>query len=339
MNRLYIITGPAGVGKSTISRKVAESLEKSVLIEGDDIYNQFVGGRISPWLDNAPIDLFWNNMIMLINNYLESGYDVVINYIINKDKFHRLKDYFKEYDIKFMVLLVDEEILVERDKLRPIDCRMGERCKVLLNEFKEMNYDTKYILDTTNLNIEEVVDEYLSNDRFIIDNNNTTIDNDIKIIEYEDKYIEDVRDLLVELEEYIVSIDKDKLDIVGEDYREKVILYDLEEVKNNSGKMYLAIKDNKAIGMIAGIINKYEDEDYLDYKCPKKGEITELVVSEIYRSNGVGNMLMNKLEKYFRSLNCEYITVDVFGYNDRAYNFYKRKGYHTRMNIMIKKLD
>ncbi len=34
----------------------------------------------------------------------------------------------------------------------------------------------------------------------------------MKIIEYEDKYLEDVKDLLVELEEYIVSIDKDNLD-------------------------------------------------------------------------------------------------------------------------------
>ena len=41
------------------------------------------------------------------------------------------------------------------------------------------------------------------------------------IIEYEDKYLEDIRDLLVELEEYIVSIDEDNLDIVSADYREK----------------------------------------------------------------------------------------------------------------------
>lgn len=34
----------------------------------------------------------------------------------------------------------------------------------------------------------------------------------MEIIEYEDKYLEDVRDLLTELEEYIVSIDKDELD-------------------------------------------------------------------------------------------------------------------------------
>lgn len=34
----------------------------------------------------------------------------------------------------------------------------------------------------------------------------------MEIIEYEDKYLEDVRDLLVELEEYILTIDEDELD-------------------------------------------------------------------------------------------------------------------------------
>lgn len=40
---LYIITGPAGVGKSTVSKELAKSNNKSVFIEGDDIYHQVVG--------------------------------------------------------------------------------------------------------------------------------------------------------------------------------------------------------------------------------------------------------------------------------------------------------
>ena len=60
----------------------------------------------------------------------------------------------------------------------------------------------------------------------------------MEIIEYEDKYLEDVKDLLVELEEYIVSIDKDELDQVHEDYREKMAILDLEDVNNNNGKCY-----------------------------------------------------------------------------------------------------
>ena len=83
----------------------------------------------------------------------------------------------------------------------------------------------------------------------------------MKIIEYEEKYLEDVRDLLVELEEYIVSIDEDELDKVGEHYREKMALFDLKRVKENNGKTYLAIENGKAIGLIMGIIRKYEEED------------------------------------------------------------------------------
>ena len=160
----------------------------------------------------------------------------------------------------------------------------------------------------------------------------------MKIIEYEEKYLEDVKDLLVELEEYIISIDKDNLDQLHQDYREKMAILDLEEVNENNGKCYLAIEDDKAIGLIMGIIPPYEEFDYLDYKCPKRGEITELIVTKKVRSNGVGKALMNKMEEYFKNLGCEYIHVDVFAYNESGINFYKKDGYHTRMENMIKKV-
>ena len=45
---------------------------------------------------------------------------------------------------------------------------MGERSLVLLNEFKNENYDKKYILNTTNLTIDETTNEILNNTRFNI---------------------------------------------------------------------------------------------------------------------------------------------------------------------------
>lgn len=160
----------------------------------------------------------------------------------------------------------------------------------------------------------------------------------MQIVEYADKYLEDVRDLLVELEEYIISIDKDKLDRIHSEYREKMALHDLEEINDNEGICYLAIDNNKVIGLIMGGIFPYDKYDYLDYSCPKRGEITELIVTKKVRSNGVGQALMNKLEEYFKSKGCEYIIVQVFGYNDNAINFYNKDGYHTRMHHMIKKI-
>ncbi len=160
----------------------------------------------------------------------------------------------------------------------------------------------------------------------------------MKIIEYEEKYLEDVKDLLVELEEYILTIDKDNLDQLHPKYRNKMAILDLEDVKENNGKCYLAIENNKAIGLIMGTIIKYEEYDYLDYKCPKTGEITELIVSKNTRSKGIGQQLMQKMEEYFKSMNCEYVSIDVFAYNDQAINFYRKQGYHTRMLIDIKKI-
>lgn len=160
----------------------------------------------------------------------------------------------------------------------------------------------------------------------------------MKIIEYEDKYLEDVRDLLVELGNYIVSIDKDKIEQIDIEYREKMAILDLEKVNRNNGKCYLAIDNNKVVGLIMGIIRQYDDYDYLDYKCPKEGEIIELIVSQKVRSNGIGQELMNKMEDYFKSIDCKFILVDVFAYNENAINFYTKKGYHSRMITNIKKI-
>ena len=160
----------------------------------------------------------------------------------------------------------------------------------------------------------------------------------MKIIEYDDKYLEDVKDLLVELEEYILTIDKDELDQLHPEYRDKMAILDLEEVNENDGKCYLAIEDDKAIGLIMGIIREYDEYDYLDYKCPKTGEITELIISKNIRSKGIGQQLMHTMEEYFRSVGCEYVSIDVFAYNELAKNFYRKQGYHSRMTIDIKKL-
>lgn len=164
-------------------------------------------------------------------------------------------------------------------------------------------------------------------------------DCDVNIIEYEEKYLDDVRDLLVELEEYIVSIDKDNLDILHPEYRDKMAILDLEKINNYDGKCYLAIESGKVIGLIMGCVPLYDKNDYLDYKCPKRGEITELIVTKKTRSKGVGQMLINKLEEYFKSIGCEYIIVDVFAYNEIGQKFYFKNKYHTRLETMIKKIS
>ena len=168
MPNLYIITGPAGVGKSTISKLLANHSAKSALIEGDDIYHQVVGGYIEAWKDGNHLSTFWKVCIETIKLYLEDGYDVVFNYIVTPDALTQIKNNLNGFNIKFVVLLVDEQTLLKRDFERPEDCQMKERCIVLLNSFKKHNYDNKFILDTSNLSVEEATEIIKSSERFML---------------------------------------------------------------------------------------------------------------------------------------------------------------------------
>ena len=158
MSKLYIITGPAGVGKYTTSIALAKRLKKSVLIEGDDIYHMVIGGYVSPWKKDNHLDLFWKNVISIISNSLSLGYDVVFNYIVHKKDLNMLKSVFKKYDIVFKVLVTNKEELLRRDGLRDIHSRMNERCIVLLNNFKKEYLNDEFVIDTTGKSVEDVID-------------------------------------------------------------------------------------------------------------------------------------------------------------------------------------
>ena len=165
---LYVITGPAGVGKSTVSKRLAQNLSKSALIEGDEIYHQVIGGYIPAWKEGNHLQTFWKVCINIVRSYLEDDFDVVFNYIVTPENLALLKNEFKNYTIKFIVLLVDESTLLLRDKERPENCQMKERCITLLNNFKNRNYNINNILDTTNLSIEETVNLIQNNNNFIL---------------------------------------------------------------------------------------------------------------------------------------------------------------------------
>ena len=77
------------------------------------------------------------------------------------------------------------------------------------------------------------------------------------IEEYKDEYIESVRDLLVQLEEYLVSVDQDSLDTVGPEYREKMVLYDIADVRENRGAAFVALSSGNVIGFISGVIRLF----------------------------------------------------------------------------------
>ena len=156
------------------------------------------------------------------------------------------------------------------------------------------------------------------------------------IVEYNNQYEEEVKDLFVELQEYIASIDKEKYSIITEDYREKYFKKTIEEVKKCKGKILLYSENQKIVGLIVGLINNEETFEY-DFKAPKRGRITELIISKNCMGKGYGKKLLNFMEQYLANNGCKDILIDVFGYNENAIRFYEKNGYHIRTIDMTKK--
>jgi cytidylate kinase len=50
---LLVITGPPGAGKTTVARSVAQTFDKSALVEGDTFFGFLSSGAIAPWLPEA----------------------------------------------------------------------------------------------------------------------------------------------------------------------------------------------------------------------------------------------------------------------------------------------
>ena len=161
----------------------------------------------------------------------------------------------------------------------------------------------------------------------------------MRIVEFSEKYTEDVKDLLVELQEYIVAIDDWHLNIMTPEYREKYFEKICIECLKGEGKIFLAIDENdKAIGLICGNITERDEYDKIDYTCPKTGNVDELIVSKSSRCGGVGQKLLEYMENYYRSIGCEYCHIDVFEPNILGKKFYDKHNYTTRLRSLSKKL-
>lgn len=170
---VYIISGPAGVGKSTTSKKLVNLLDRSSYISGDDISHLPVNGRRKPWLCQVTNKLTWNNILSLTRNLLDYDFDVVIDYVSFPSEANWLVTELNNRDvrIKYVVLMVDQETIVIRDQSRDLSVQMGERSIILLNEFREAIQDDNNIINTQRYcedQLDTVIEEILNNNRFLI---------------------------------------------------------------------------------------------------------------------------------------------------------------------------
>ena len=160
----------------------------------------------------------------------------------------------------------------------------------------------------------------------------------MKIIEYNSIYDEQIKDLLVDLQNYLIDIDDWHTQVLSDNYREDYFKMDLELLKKQDGKIFLATEDTKIIGLVLGAVNQTDEIDKLTNDCAKTGNVLELIVKISSRGHGIGNLLLKEIENYFKSINCKRINIEVFGPNKNALNFYLKNDYTIRDYIVSKKI-
>lgn len=157
----------------------------------------------------------------------------------------------------------------------------------------------------------------------------------VKITEYHGDKAGLVR-LIEELQDYLIQLDPLKRLRRLPEYGELYVDNLLKRIAANKGIIYLAESENIFVGMIAGIVEEFTKNDAIECVPSQPARILELIVSEKYRGQNIGTLLMSEIEKYFQIQGCDIIRVEVFEPNRKTHDFYQKLGYNDRVIEMVK---
>lgn len=102
------------------------------------------------------------------------------------------------------------------------------------------------------------------------------------------------------------------------------------------GMIFVAESDGGLIGFVAVLIEiKHESWTTM----VRRGYISNLVVSESQRGQGIGQRLLTEAETYARAKGCDHLLLDVLANNAPALKAYERFGFSPREIQMHKPLD
>lgn len=161
-----IVTGPPAAGKTTITRGLAGRLERSALLNGDQIHWLVVGGRV--WALGEPRDeaarqvrLGNQNLVSLARNCAEAGFTPVIDWILpDREQFDFFADQLAPLPVWVIVLAPRAEVCRERNLHRD-EVFAFDGYDELVGAMWDAFGDRVWWLDTTGQSADETLAEIL----------------------------------------------------------------------------------------------------------------------------------------------------------------------------------
>lgn len=163
MKHIYLIGGPMGVGKTTVSRQLKRSLPHSVFLDGDWCWDS------DPFLVNDETKcMVTDNICHLLNNFIHcSVYEnIIFCWVMHKQSIideivNRLDT--KECTVKIVSLICDDFTLKRRLQ-KDIDSALRSE-NVIERSLKRLPlYDDLHTIkiDTSDKNVPRIIDELIA---------------------------------------------------------------------------------------------------------------------------------------------------------------------------------
>jgi predicted kinase len=158
MNRIYMISGPCGCGKSTLADELAKRLRCGIL-HGDDICGTL--GEHSGLAWPQMLGFTWDGIFSLGELFLQRNLDVVIDYVV-EDELPLLEKFAAEHAARlyYVVLVAKEDTLRRRITARG-DTEMIDRSLFLRKKLSAEERNRPFLLNNTDLTVSQTADYLL----------------------------------------------------------------------------------------------------------------------------------------------------------------------------------
>lgn len=163
---IWLVTGVAAAGKSTVSQLLAERFERGVHVKGDVFRRMIVAGREEmTWVPSdeavAQLQLRYRLGATTADAYATAGFDVVVQDIVMGHDLQAYVDRIRSRPLHVVVLVPRPDVVAVREAARPKTAYRGDVTPQGLDEAMRETPRIGLWLDTSDLSPEETVDELL----------------------------------------------------------------------------------------------------------------------------------------------------------------------------------